>query len=108
MKRTGPALLVNALPHHLKFSSSTNRAVALSPWMWWCKGRVCWTILQSKFTCFERPFPRKLPDGMDGSMANELLERASKTPRNNRCIAVLANIFCVFFSIVSFISEAAK
>ena len=64
--------------------------------------------LQSKFTCFERPFPRKLPDGMDGSMANELLERASKTPRNNRCIAVLANIFCVFFSIVSFISEAAK
>ena len=44
MKRTGPALLVNALPHHLKFPSSTNRAVALSPWMWWCKGRVCWTI----------------------------------------------------------------
>ena len=56
---------------------------------------------------FRPPSPRKLPDGMDGSMANELLERASKTPRNNRCIAVLANLFC-FFSIVSFISEAAK
>ena len=69
--------------------------------------------LRGKFYCFfrpfdfEDPFPRKLPDGMDGSMANELLERASKTPRNNRCIAVLANLFC-FFSIVSFISEAAK
>ena len=44
MKRTGPALLVNALPHRLILSISTNRAVALSPWMWWCKGRVCWTI----------------------------------------------------------------
>jgi hypothetical protein len=53
--------------------------------------------LQSKFTCFERPFPRKLPDGMDGSMANELLERASKTPRNNLCLAVLANLLLFFF-----------
>ena len=66
--------------------------------------------LRGKFYCFfrpfdfEDPFPRKLPDGMDGSMANELLERASRTPRNYRCIAVLA----IFFSSVSFISEAAK
>ena len=61
------------------------------------------------FVCaFQRrpPSPRKLPDGMDGSMANELLERASRTPRNYRCIAVLAN-FLFFFSIVSFISEVA-
>ena len=45
-----------------------------------------------------QPFStRKLPDGIDGSMAQELLERASRTPRNNRCLAVLANLLCFFF-----------
>eukprot|EP00435_Cladocopium_sp_Y103_P060452 s824_g22.t1 len=41
---------------------------------------------RSKLPCFfPAPFPtKKLPDGIDGSITHELLERASKTSRNNK------------------------
>eukprot|EP00435_Cladocopium_sp_Y103_P016218 s2906_g4.t1 len=49
------------------------------------KGLVDNAVL-TKLPCyFPAPFPRrKLPDGIDGSITHELLERASKTPRNNQ------------------------
>ena len=108
MKTTGPALLVNALPHRLILSiSATKRAVALSPWMWWCKGRV-WTV---------RGWGKPLLAGTLGDLLPGNCPMAWMDPWRTSCWTGPAGrqetigasqcwrIF--FFSIVSFISEAA-